>query len=275
MLRRRGVYFSLLTLAFSALTYAVAFRWTAFTGGENGLGGVTRAVWLGVDLANPWVYYSIVAAFGVFAVYALSRFHASPLGTVLLAIRENEQRAQFVGYATLSLQADRLCDLGDAHRRSPACCSRFITASPRPTPPRSRSRASSWRWSSSAACAACSARRWARSSTSCFANTCRSGRPTGCSSSGCCSSLSSSSRRPASSASGGALTAPMRARVVEAAAMAGRTIEQGAADARIPVPAAKRRRHALRSGGPGQELRRHPRGRRKRASPSPTARCTR
>jgi len=72
VLRRRGVYFSLLTLAFSALTYAVAFRWTTFTGGENGLGGVTRAVWLGVDLANPWVYYAIVAAFGVFAVYALS-----------------------------------------------------------------------------------------------------------------------------------------------------------------------------------------------------------
>ena len=100
VLRRRGVYFSLLTLAFTALTYAVAFRWTAFTGGENGLGGVTRAVWLGVDLANPWVYYAIVAALGVFIVYALSRFHASPIGTVLLAIRDNEQRAQFIGYAT-------------------------------------------------------------------------------------------------------------------------------------------------------------------------------
>ena len=39
VLRRRGVYFSLLTLAFTALTFAVAFRWTAFTGGESGLGG--------------------------------------------------------------------------------------------------------------------------------------------------------------------------------------------------------------------------------------------
>jgi ABC-type branched-subunit amino acid transport system permease subunit len=100
VLRRRGVYFSLLTLAFSALTYAVAFRWTAFTGGENGLGGVTRAVWLNVDLANPWVYYVIVAAIGLAVVYALSRFHTSPIGTVLNAIRENEQRAQFIGYAT-------------------------------------------------------------------------------------------------------------------------------------------------------------------------------
>jgi len=100
VLRRRGVYFSLLTLAFAALTYAVAFRWTAFTGGENGLGGVTRASWFGVDLENPWVYYVIVATFGVAVVHGLSRFHASPIGTVLVAIRENEQRAQFIGYGT-------------------------------------------------------------------------------------------------------------------------------------------------------------------------------
>src|SRR3712207_4822945 len=42
ILRRRGVYFSLLTLALTAMLYAVAFRWTAVTGGESGLGGVTR-----------------------------------------------------------------------------------------------------------------------------------------------------------------------------------------------------------------------------------------
>ena len=101
VLRRRGVYFSLLTLAFSALTYAVAFRWTAFTGGENGLGGVTRAVWFGLDLESPWLYYALVAVLGLLAVHALARFHASPIGSVLLAIRENEQRAQFVGYPTL------------------------------------------------------------------------------------------------------------------------------------------------------------------------------
>ena len=100
VLRRRGVYFSLLTLAFAALTYAVAFRWTAFTGGENGLGGVTRASWFGFDLEGSWAYYVLVAALGVAAVHALSRFHASPIGSVLNAIRENELRAQFIGYAT-------------------------------------------------------------------------------------------------------------------------------------------------------------------------------
>src|ERR1051326_2713286 len=40
VLRRRGVYFSLLTLAFTALPFVIAFRWTEFTGGESGLRGV-------------------------------------------------------------------------------------------------------------------------------------------------------------------------------------------------------------------------------------------
>src|SRR5262249_32229222 len=40
ILRRRGVYFSLLTLALSALTYTIAFRWTEVTGGEDGLSGL-------------------------------------------------------------------------------------------------------------------------------------------------------------------------------------------------------------------------------------------
>ena len=100
VLRRRGVYFSLLTLALSALVYSVAFRWTAFTGGENGLGGLTRATWLGADLESRWWYYGLVALCGLAVVYGLSRFHRSPIGTVLNAIRENEQRAQFIGYAT-------------------------------------------------------------------------------------------------------------------------------------------------------------------------------
>jgi len=100
VLRRRGVYFSLLTLAFTALTFSVAFRWSAFTGGESGLGGVTRANWFGVNLENAWVYYALVAIIGVGVVGALQRFHRSPIGSVLVAIRENEQRAQFVGYPT-------------------------------------------------------------------------------------------------------------------------------------------------------------------------------
>ncbi len=96
ILRRRGVYFSLLTLALTAMLYAVAFRWTAVTGGESGFGGVSR--WAVLD--DPRLYYALVAVVAFAVVWGLRRFHASPVGTVLVAIRENEQRARFVGYDT-------------------------------------------------------------------------------------------------------------------------------------------------------------------------------
>jgi ABC-type branched-subunit amino acid transport system ATPase component/ABC-type branched-subunit amino acid transport system permease subunit len=98
ILRRRGVYFSLLTLALSTMLFAIAFRWTAVTGGESGLGGVVRPAVLGADLGSPWIYYWVVAALGFLTVYLLWRFYRSAVGHVLVAIRENEQRARFIGY---------------------------------------------------------------------------------------------------------------------------------------------------------------------------------
>ena len=100
ILRRRGVYFSLLTLALAAMVFAVAYRWTSFTGGESGLGGITRGVLLGLDLADDNAYYTLAALIGTVVIYFLWRFLRSPVGTVLVAIRENEQRARFVGYPT-------------------------------------------------------------------------------------------------------------------------------------------------------------------------------
>jgi ABC-type branched-subunit amino acid transport system ATPase component/ABC-type branched-subunit amino acid transport system permease subunit len=100
ILRRKGVYFSLLTLALAAMLYAVAFRWTAVTGGEDGLGGIKRPQMLGTDFETALPFYALVATIGFLVIYGLWRFHRSPAGTVLVAIRENEQRAKFLGYAT-------------------------------------------------------------------------------------------------------------------------------------------------------------------------------
>jgi len=98
VLRRRGVYFSLLTLAFTALGFYVAYRWTDFTGGESGLRGVRRTVLLGVNLDHQLAFYYFCAAI-VFAVaWIMLRVVRSPFGSVLVAIRENEQRAGFAGY---------------------------------------------------------------------------------------------------------------------------------------------------------------------------------
>jgi branched-chain amino acid transport system ATP-binding protein len=100
ILRRRGVYFSLLTLALSAMLYVIAFRWTEVTGGEDGLGGIVRPTWFGVSFDDRLPFYALVAVIAMVVVTFLWRFHRSPAGTVLVAIRENEQRAQFIGYAT-------------------------------------------------------------------------------------------------------------------------------------------------------------------------------
>ncbi len=100
ILRRRGVYFSLLTLALAAMLHVVAFRWTALTGGEDGLGGIKRPVFAGINFEAALPYYILVALIAFAAVYLLWRFQRSPVGTVLVAIRENEQRARFIGYAT-------------------------------------------------------------------------------------------------------------------------------------------------------------------------------
>ncbi|MDT8264299.1 branched-chain amino acid ABC transporter permease, partial [Roseomonas sp. DSM 102946] len=96
ILRRRGVYFSLLTLAFTAMLFAIAFRWTDLTGGENGLGNVRRYA----ALDNPYAYYAVVAVVAFAVLIGLWRLRRAPLGTVLVAIRENEQRAGFIGYGT-------------------------------------------------------------------------------------------------------------------------------------------------------------------------------
>ena len=97
-LRRRGVYFSLLTLAFTAMTFSIVYRWTSFTGGENGLRGMTRTSLLGFGIESQLRFYYLTAALVLMVAWLLWRVAHSPLGRVLVAIRENEQRARFLGY---------------------------------------------------------------------------------------------------------------------------------------------------------------------------------
>ncbi|HSV24401.1 MAG TPA: branched-chain amino acid ABC transporter ATP-binding protein/permease [Xanthobacteraceae bacterium] len=98
ILRRRGVYFSLLTLALSALTYTIAFRWTEVTGGENGLGELQRGRIGSINLDNPISYYALVALIAIGVLYVLIRLLRSPFGHVVVAIRENQLRATFQSY---------------------------------------------------------------------------------------------------------------------------------------------------------------------------------
>ena len=97
-IRRRGIYFAMITLALGQLVYFVCLE-APFTGGENGLQDVPRGALFGLlplrsDLT---MYYLVLAAFiGVYL--CIVRVVHSPFGQVLAAIRENEARATSLGY---------------------------------------------------------------------------------------------------------------------------------------------------------------------------------
>jgi branched-chain amino acid transport system permease protein len=97
-IRRQGIYFSMITLAFAQLVYFVALR-MPFTGGEDGLQNVPRPRLLGViDTANNVVLYYAVLVIVAAAFWLIWRTVHSPFGQVLKAIRDNEPRAISLGY---------------------------------------------------------------------------------------------------------------------------------------------------------------------------------
>jgi branched-chain amino acid transport system permease protein len=93
--RRTHIYFAILTLAFGHIVYLIAFKWYSFTGGDNGLIGIPVPDWIAEPtFAN---YYKFVLVICVAAIYLLWRIVNSPFGKTLTAIRENPERADFVG----------------------------------------------------------------------------------------------------------------------------------------------------------------------------------
>jgi len=100
--RRRGVYFAMVTIAFGQVFYYIAFQWSSLTGGDDGLRGFSRQpVDLGVftlDILNNLTlfYYFVLACFAL-ATGIMAFLLRSPFGRTLLAIRENERRARFLG----------------------------------------------------------------------------------------------------------------------------------------------------------------------------------
>jgi branched-chain amino acid transport system permease protein len=102
IVRRRGVYFAMVTIAFGQVFYFLAFRWNSVTGGDDGLTGWHR---LPIDFGfakldifgnDKAFYYFALVVFGV-CVAAMATLLSSPFGRSLTAIRENERRARFLG----------------------------------------------------------------------------------------------------------------------------------------------------------------------------------
>lgn len=102
IVRLRGIYFAMVTIAFGQVFYFIAYRWNSVTGGDDGLSGWQRVpIDLGfttVDILgnDKALYFLVLVCFAV-AVGVMAALLRSPFGRTLLAIRENERRARFLG----------------------------------------------------------------------------------------------------------------------------------------------------------------------------------
>lgn len=101
-IRTRGIYFSMVTLALAQIVYYAFYKAERWTGGENGLRGVTvdkiNLFGVELDFLNPLTKYYVIFVFVAAALWFVSRVLASPFGSVIEAIRENERRTAACGY---------------------------------------------------------------------------------------------------------------------------------------------------------------------------------
>jgi len=95
---RRGIYFALLTLIFAEVIYTF-FRYTQTFGGSDGIQGLpSPRILPGVAVDTPARMYYLMLAYLLLAYLACRVLVRSHFGRVLVAIRENEDRARFLGY---------------------------------------------------------------------------------------------------------------------------------------------------------------------------------
>jgi len=104
-LKRSGIYFAMLTLAFSQLIYIFVYNdFLEFTGGSNGLSGIPSGNFgiPGVLFVRPQEagFYYLMLAIIVVVYVTIYKIVNSPTGAVFIAIRENDERLQFAGYNT-------------------------------------------------------------------------------------------------------------------------------------------------------------------------------
>ena len=104
MLRLAGVAFSMLTLAVAQSFYELVLRWRGLANGDDGIAAQLPPRILGLDLEvfqQPDSMFAICWVVLMLVLFGLSLLIASHFGTLTLAIRENEERARFIGYGTL------------------------------------------------------------------------------------------------------------------------------------------------------------------------------
>jgi branched-chain amino acid transport system permease protein len=96
--RLKEIYFAFVTLAFQMLIHSMILSWTSLTGGDQGLrGGIPRPVFFGIDLSNHMHLYILSCALLLIGLLLMRQIAQSPFGYTLRMIRDNANRASFIG----------------------------------------------------------------------------------------------------------------------------------------------------------------------------------
>lgn len=97
--RRSGIYFAMVTLAYAQMLYFIANQARSLTGGENGLQGIPKSFFGSTILeSDPLYFYYAGLPFLLLGIWVARRTVRSPFGRVLMAIRDNPDRARSLGY---------------------------------------------------------------------------------------------------------------------------------------------------------------------------------
>jgi branched-chain amino acid transport system permease protein len=99
VLRAKGVFFFIISLAVAMVIWGIAYRWGALTGGDAGITGIARPeLGLRWDLVAPVNFYYFVFFFWVISLTLLTLLIKSPFGKTLIGIRDAPDRMPVLGY---------------------------------------------------------------------------------------------------------------------------------------------------------------------------------
>ena len=107
--RLKEIYFAFVTLAFQMLIHSTILSWVSLTGGDQGLrGGIPRPAFFGIDLSNHVHLYIASCALLVIGLLLMRQIAQSPFGYTLRMIRDNANRASFIGIDVWRAKLDDL-----------------------------------------------------------------------------------------------------------------------------------------------------------------------
>ena len=117
-LRVKAIFFAMVTLAIAEFAIILATKLSGFTGGEDGIIMSTPGIFkvsfnmgsfMGVDITGRIITYYFTLAICLILFLLMVRFIQSPLGRVMQAVRDNEPRAEAIGYKTFVFKATSIC----------------------------------------------------------------------------------------------------------------------------------------------------------------------